>query len=285
MQTRTGRLLVVLTLCLAAVPPVSSVLAHGVAITYTLTPVMAIRIELMALDAAGEPLSKAVVAVYAPGQDEAWFSTELDKTGTVSVIPDIRLAGTWSLMIREGDRSAVLRLPLEFGADYARVAGGEPIHVDARGIAVSYTLIEIPTVAIALDAAFEGGDAMSEAQVSVYAPNNAKIPWLIGTCDSDGHYEFVADSTNAGIWDIQVRKAGHGEWINIELDSSSVQISDAGPGDSENESTLSLSENVAGSVESDDGYTTGQIVLMSASVIWGMIGTALYVTRRRDTSP
>ena len=67
---------------------------------------------------------------------------------------------------------------------------------------------------------------------------------------------FTPDSTKPGTWDVQVRQAGHGDMIHIPI-----------------------GEDLA--LTGTTGYTTLQIMLMGASVIWGFVGTALFFSYRR----
>ncbi len=108
---------------------------------------------------------------------------------------------------------------------------------------------------IEITAAYDSGEPLSEGQVSVFAPDNRSTPWITGQCDQEGRFVFTPDSSKPGVWDVQVRKAGHGGMIYI---------------------------NVAEPVVADKGYTTPQIILMVASVTWGFIGTALYFRRRKS---
>ncbi|MEO1290904.1 MAG: hypothetical protein AAFV93_24470, partial [Chloroflexota bacterium] len=149
----------------------------------------------------------------------------------------------------------------------------------------------------------------------IFAPDDLINPWSTGVMDETGTYAFTPDYTIEGFWDVQVRKAGHGGLINIEItedmmpDSSSSAVSSD---DDSNSSMITLSDGseviITGDAEfsvngdtvtfatasidstpqdnvtnqsSASGFTTAQIVIMSASVIWGFIGTALYFTGRK----
>jgi nickel transport protein len=119
----------------------------------------------------------------------------------------------------------------------------------AHGARVTYILETV----VQIQAAYDSGDPMAEAQVVVYAPNDPATPWLTGVADENGRFTFTPDPNLPGIWDVQVRQAGHGDIIHIP---------------------------VGGGAASAAGFTTAQIVLMSASVAWGLVGTALYFSRR-----
>ncbi len=154
------------------------------------------------------------------------------------------------------------------------VAGSVP-RVQAHGVELGYsvntTMIEadvameddderpmtLEAVQILIEGKFESGDPMSEGQVTVYSPDDPANPWLSGACNEEGHFAFVPDMSKRGIWEVQVREAGHGGWLRIDVQGSLL--------DAEVE------------VSSEGGFHTSQIVLMAGSVVWGFIGTGLFV--------
>ena len=98
---------------------------------------------------------------------------------------------------------------------------------------------------------------MAGAQVVVYAPDAPSTPWLTGVCDNEGRFSFTPDSSRSGIWDVQVRLAGHGGMVHIPVGEDAATSGSIG------------------------GYSYLQIALMAVCVIWGSIGTALYFRPRR----
>jgi len=128
-----------------------------------------------------------------------------------------------------------------------------PIKAYAHGAKVEYTV----DIAIELVATYDDDQPMAGAQVTVYAPDDPSTPWLTGVCDDEGRFSFIPDTSKPGTWDVQVRKAGHGDIVHIPIGEDMVVTGGAG------------------------GYTPLQIVLMAACVIWGGVGTALYFSRRR----
>jgi len=113
-----------------------------------------------------------------------------------------------------------------------------------------------PRDGIEVVATFEGGEAMAEAQVAVFVPDEPAEPWLTGTTDEEGRFFFVPDATMAGTWEVQVRQAGHGGIVRIE-------VSEAGTAE-----------------EVRTGLSNLQKAVMALAVIWGSVGTALYFRRR-----
>jgi nickel transport protein len=123
----------------------------------------------------------------------------------------------------------------------------------AHGVELEYSILE----AVQVTARYDSGSPLAGAQVAVFAPGNPAEPWLTGTCDSEGRFLFVPESTLPGLWEVQVRQAGHGGLIR-------VNVAEGAP----SQTTLG-------------GFNTTQKAVMAAAVIWGLVGTALYFSRRR----
>ena len=121
----------------------------------------------------------------------------------------------------------------------------------AHGARVEYTV----QMTVEIHAAYDTGESMASGQVTVYAPDDPSTPWLTGICDEEGRFTFTPDPARPGIWDVQVRQAGHGDMVHIPI-----------------------GENVA--LSGGTGSTPLQIVLMAACVLWGFVGTALFFLRR-----
>jgi nickel transport protein len=123
----------------------------------------------------------------------------------------------------------------------------------AHGATIAYST----TLGVEIVALYDSGEPMAQAQVAVYAPDDPATVWLAGTTDDEGRFSFSPDPALPGTWDVQVRQGGHGHIVHIPIE----------------EGTLS---------SGSSGFTPLQIVLMSASVIWGFAGTALYFSRRNS---
>jgi nickel transport protein len=121
----------------------------------------------------------------------------------------------------------------------------------AHGAKIEYTV----HTTVEIQATYDSGEPMDGGQVTVYAPNDPSTPWLTSVCDQEGRFSFTPDPAIPGTWDVQVRQAGHGDIIHISIGED-------------------------GATSGSSGYTTPQIVLMGACVIWGLVGTALYFSRK-----
>lgn len=133
----------------------------------------------------------------------------------------------------------------------------------AHGAKINYET----TQAIKIDAAFDNGEPMSNAQVTVYSPQDPSTPWLQGTTDENGSFVFAPDRSQSGEWAVQVRQAGHGDLITISMGE-------------DKSSTENTEDSQVMNIQSTNGsFTPMQIVVMSVAVIWGFVGTALYFVK------
>ena len=128
-----------------------------------------------------------------------------------------------------------------------------PATAYAHGAKIDYTV----NMKIDIVAKYDTGEPMGGAQVVVYAPDDPSNPWLTGVCDDEGRFSFTPDTSKPGNWSIQVRQSGHGDIVHIPIGEDSAMMGGSG------------------------GYTVLQIVVMAVCGIWGLIGTALYFSRRR----
>jgi nickel transport protein len=130
---------------------------------------------------------------------------------------------------------------------------GWSTQVYAHGAQIKYRL----TSAITVNAIYDDGNPMSNAQVVIYAPDEPTTPWLQGITDDQGGFSFVPDPKKLGNWDVKIRQAGHGDIVSIPWDGGNL---------SGQTSTASI----------EGGYTSLQKVVMAAVGVWGFVGTALF---------
>lgn len=126
---------------------------------------------------------------------------------------------------------------------------------------------------ISLTATYDHGEPLDNAQVFVYSPENPREPWITGTTDESGRYQFRPNPEISGNWTVTVRQAGHGDMITINLDDS-TPMANGSTGDAENSSLLADLPDIS----------ISQRLLTGASVIWGCVGTALYFSRGHKSS-
>ncbi len=130
-----------------------------------------------------------------------------------------------------------------------------PLVVAAHGVDIT----AVPVNAVEIVALYDSGQPMAGGQVAIYAPDEPIEPWLTGICDEDGSFVFVPDYSRPGLWEIQVRLAGHGDLIRFEV-AAAEEVITAGQG----------------------GLSFLQKILMALVVAWGAVGTALYFSRRNS---
>lgn len=123
----------------------------------------------------------------------------------------------------------------------------------AHGATVDYQTVQ----AISINAVYDGGQPMADAQVTVYAPNDPSTPWSTGTTDEQGRFTFTPDADQPGNWEVKVRQAGHGDIVTIPVGET---VAEAG----------------------SDSYTPVQKALLGAAGAWGFLGTALFFARKKS---
>ncbi|KAI9129341.1 carboxypeptidase-like regulatory domain-containing protein [Acaryochloris sp. CCMEE 5410] len=96
----------------------------------------------------------------------------------------------------------------------------------AHGIVVDY---RVTPGTVEIEAAFESGEPMANAQVTVYTPDHAAEPWLTATADEEGHFTFSPPADQKGTWQIKVQQAGHGKILNIPVNETSSGTAGAKP--------------------------------------------------------
>lgn len=142
------------------------------------------------------------------------------------------------------------------------IAVTTPKQVLAHGANIEYQT----TSAITIQAKYDDGTPMKQAQVVIYAPSDRATPWMQGTTDESGKFTFVPDrdSSNLGNWDVKVRQSGHGSITSIPIQNDK------------------LAANQMTSPPMGKGYSPSQKLMMAAAVGWGFVGTALFFSRSKS---
>jgi nickel transport protein len=147
--------------------------------------------------------------------------------------------------------------------------------VFAHGATIAYETRN--TTVVEIQATFDTGEPMAHGQVAIFAPDDPLNPWQTGTCDEQGRFSFVPDPSKPGTWEIQVRQAGHGDIVYVEItDEQSGEVA-AMNASLAGGATVSQSQQPG-----SNGYTPLQIVLMGGCVTWGFVGTALFFAKRKQ---
>jgi len=105
---------------------------------------------------------------------------------------------------------------------------------------------------------FDDGQPMDNAQVTVFSGAAPSEPYLTGVTDESGKFSFLPDRVESENWDVQLRKAGHGEIVHISLSDAPTMQGGHGR------------------------FSVMQIVLMAVCVVWGFTGTALFFASKRE---
>lgn len=141
----------------------------------------------------------------------------------------------------------------------------------AHGSIINYQTKE----SIEIQAKFDNGTPMKNAQVVIYSPNNPTEAWLTSNTDENGKFVFSPDFSQLGNWSVKVRTAGHGGVINIPIESPSPEIDNSDTQEIvTSRSTSSQPLNMT--------LTMTQKLMMATTGVWGFVGTALFFSRRKN---
>ncbi|MDE5069942.1 MAG: carboxypeptidase-like regulatory domain-containing protein [Trichodesmium sp. St16_bin4-tuft] len=125
------------------------------------------------------------------------------------------------------------------------------------------------TKAIKINAVYDSGNPLSNASVTVYAPNFPNKPWLQGMTDEEGNFIFAPDHYQPGSWEIKVRQAGHGNLVSVPFQVDKL----------ENYPRKNISKSSYYLASTTRDYNPIQRGLMIGCVIWGFVGTSLFFWR------
>ena len=158
----------------------------------------------------------------------------------------------------------------------------------AHGSKITYA----QTSAIAIEASFEDGTPMANAQAVVYSPQDPTTPWLTGITNENGQFTFVPDSSLSGNWDVKIRQSGHGDIVSIPVvEGRIVSGLEDKPNGSETKEPLDntairepldISETRVASSNQD--FTPWQKLMMTVTSVWGFIGTAFFFSRNQKSN-
>ncbi len=146
--------------------------------------------------------------------------------------------------------------------------------VFAHGAKIDYQ----QTSAIVVRATFDDGTPMANAQAIVYSPNDLDTPWTKGVTDESGKFTFVPESGLSGNWDVKIRKSGHGKIISIPFEIQKQVVEVNSPIANKDQSLPVVSES---DPTVNSAYSWQQKMIMSVSITWGFLGTALFFFRKQ----
>jgi len=140
-----------------------------------------------------------------------------------------------------------------WGSGLAAIAvAGTPLMVLAHGAHIQSRT----TAAVEIQASYDTGEPMAEAQVRVYSPEDPQTPVFSGVTDNSGKFVFVP--TQPGDWEISVRQAGHGDIAVVPVEAGGT---------------------IAEEFTNPSGLNSLQRVIVAGAVTWGCVGTALFFWR------
>jgi nickel transport protein len=82
-----------------------------------------------------------------------------------------------------------------------------------------------------LQSTYSSGESVQYAQVEVYAPNNLSEPWMVGTTDDQGRFNFIPDPSLTGDWEIAILQDGHEDYLTIPVQDNGIEFDLISQGD------------------------------------------------------
>ncbi len=134
----------------------------------------------------------------------------------------------------------------------------------AHGVAVDY---RVTSANVEIEATYDSGKPLANAQVVIYAPDAPTQAWLTGTADAEGRFSFTPPANQMGNWQVKVRQAGHGAVLNVPVASNSQ---DAG---------LQVAQDSG--LHESHAVNPVQRGLMSFAVIGGFVLTAVIFSSKK----
>ena len=140
----------------------------------------------------------------------------------------------------------------------------------AHGVQIEHNT----TQAIEINAKYDTGTPLENAQVTVYSPDDPTTPWKRGTTDERGNFVFAPDPSKTGYWEVKVRRAGHGGLTSIPVgtQTDNAQVSASEPAENKSDPSSFYSQ-------ASRGLSPLQKGLIIGAVIWGCVGTALFFSK------
>jgi nickel transport protein len=149
----------------------------------------------------------------------------------------------------------------------------------AHGVKIQHQTVE----AIAVAAHYDSGEPMAEAQVLVYAPDNATEPWLTGVTDQQGKFTFTPEGDRPGNWEVAVRQGGHGAMVTIPWQTETANGGTMNKDSEQSDSDETTPEITVASVPNAATLSPLQRGITVGAVIWGFVGTALFFSSKTQS--
>lgn len=254
----TKRLFFMLLLSISIMLGLASVAyAHGVVINYTVNEETG-ELEFEALFDNGEPMANAQVTIYAPDDPaKPWLTAKADENGRYAFAPD--QVGEWDVQFRVAGHGDIVHINIEAIFEPAEVTTEANVaEVEAEAVTEAVAAENAPEATVVAADGNQAGEAVAEVAHT-------------GSTDMEHNMEQMTHDASP-----QEDTAAEGQAIAAGEATAKEAAAETKPAASPRIVVSSGS-----SSSSAGGFTVAQILLMSASVIWGFIGTALYFQSKR----
>jgi nickel transport protein len=99
---------------------------------------------------------------------------------------------------------------------------GFPTKASAHALATDFALTAVNRLKI--EATFSSEEPFGNAKVVVYAPNDSETPWMEGTTDEKGNFEFQPDPAIPGNWRIEIGEYDHMDILTVPATESGIEV-------------------------------------------------------------
>jgi nickel transport protein len=82
--------------------------------------------------------------------------------------------------------------------------------------------VDLFSADLVLTASYSSGEPMAEADVVIYAPDDAETPWAETNTDDVGQFVFEPDEALEGDWRIEITQAGHQDILIIPVNATGI---------------------------------------------------------------
>lgn len=254
----------------AFMPNVAS--AHGAFIEYTIYPD---ELVMQAVYEGGVPMAEGQIIIFAPNDpSKPWGTDKTDSEGWFSFMPDTSIEGEWAIQARQAGHGAMIHFTVGGeGSDF--VVGAEPEPTATPKPEPTATATPEPKAVASAKESSDSKDSKksedaekAECKCDDKPQKNDKQDCPLATAADTG------DTASAAPAEESTKKA------EAETAATTGEVSAE---ERAARRTSNANANRSSSVQSS-GYTTGQRILMTGSVIWGFIATGLYFSGRRKNA-
>ncbi|MGD1852234.1 MAG: hypothetical protein ACFCBU_17150 [Cyanophyceae cyanobacterium] len=145
-----------------------------------------------------------------------------------------------------------------------------PSVAHAHAITTDYRLLPERVNTLEIQSTFSEIESFPNAPVVVYSPNNPDQPWMTGTTDENGKFNFQPEPGVTGVWSVEIGEDSHWDQLDIPVGNRGIELDQISQGDR----SPQLADHLA-------NHSHAPITVAVASLILGSIATRRAVNRSK----